>query len=458
MCDTLVALGNSTTSGKVLFAKNSDRDDDEPAELVFVPRASHASGEMVKTTYISIPQVARTFDVLLCKPNWIWGAEMGANEYGVTIGNESIMTREPIVREEGLIGMDLLRLALERGKTARGALDVITQLLAQYGQGGNHGYTHPFFYHNSYLIADPTDAWVLETAGRFWIAEHVRDVRSISNSLSIHGKGDLRHPNLISHAIEKGWCPSEDAFDFASQYIPLPATQEAGIYGASCGDNRVGRSRELLAKVKGNIDEPLLMSILRDHGGAKDWNPGRDRTMKVICVHADGSLVANQTTNSLVSVLADGVQTHWVTGTSAPCTSIFKPVFYPGTWVPTENRVGKVYDPNSLWWMHEELHRLVLLDYPKRMPAYTKERDEMEAKFLAGTRELTDLARKNASSIAESTPRLIEFTKNAFNETTQAERRWIQTVRAIPAEQKFEAVYRMHWKKINKQNGMPEMT
>lgn len=458
MCDTCVALGNSTASGKVLFAKNSDRDDDEPAELVFVPRASHATGEMVKATYISIPQATQTFGVLLCKPIWIWGAEMGANEHGVTIGNESIWTNEPIERENHLLGMDLLRLGLERAKNARGALDVITKLLEQYGQGGNHGYRHPAFYHNSFLIADTVDAWVLETAGRYWIAEHVRDIRTISNTLTIHGKGDLRHPNLIPHAIEKGLCPNEDAFDFASQYLPMPTAQEAGIHGAACGGNRVARSTELLTKAKGGIDETFLMSVLRDHGGATDWNPGRDRTMQVICLHSDGSLVANQTTNSLVSVLADGVQTHWVTGTSAPCTSVFKPVFCPGTWVPTKYPIGKVYDPNSLWWLHEELHRLVLLEYPKRMPAYAKEREDMEAKFLAGVRELTDPVRKNASSIVESTPRLIEFSKNAFNEATQAERQWIQKVRVIPAEQKFEAVYRMHWNKLNKMNQMPNIT
>ncbi len=458
MCDTLVALGNSTKSGKVLFAKNSDRDTDEPAEVVFVPRASHASGEMVKATNISIPQVAQTFGVLLCKPIWMWGAEMGANEHGVTIGNESIRTSEPVEREGHLLGMDLLRLALERAETARGALEVITQLLEQYGQGGNHGYRIPTFYQNSFLIADAADAWVLETAGRYWIAEQVRDIRSISNTITIHGKGDLRHPHLIPHAIEKGLCPSEDAFDFATHYLPLPATQEASILAATCGADRASRSSALLTKAKGEIDEKFLMNVLRDHGGAADWNPGRDRTMKAICIHGDGSMVASQTTISLVSVLAEGEQTHWVTGTSAPCTSIFKPVFYPGTWVPAEHALGKTYDPNTLWWQHEELHRLVLLDYPKRMPAYAKKRDELEAKFIAGAREVADFARGNMLGSEDPVPRLIAYSKNAFTEAMQAEKTWIQDVRAIPAEQKFEAVYRMHWKKTNKLDKMPELT
>jgi dipeptidase len=80
---------------------------------------------MVRCTYIEIPQVAETFAVLLAKPFWIWGAEMGANEKGVTIGNEAVFTKVPMEKQPGLIGMDFLRLALERAATARFALEVI---------------------------------------------------------------------------------------------------------------------------------------------------------------------------------------------------------------------------------------------------------------------------------------------------------------------------------------------
>lgn len=86
MCDTMVAIGNSTADGSVLFAKNSDREPNETHELITIPRLKHSHGDSVRCTYIRIPQVRETFAAFLAKPFWIWGAEMGINEHGVAIG------------------------------------------------------------------------------------------------------------------------------------------------------------------------------------------------------------------------------------------------------------------------------------------------------------------------------------------------------------------------------------
>ena len=154
MCDTLVALGNSTTDASVIFGKNSDRPNDEVQLITYNPRTSYSTREVLKCTHISIPQVSETNAVLLSQPWWMWGAEMGANEFGVVIGNEAVYTREPI-KEIGLLGMDLLRLGLERGKSARKSLDIIINLLEKYGQGGGCTYNDPgWMYHNSFIIAD----------------------------------------------------------------------------------------------------------------------------------------------------------------------------------------------------------------------------------------------------------------------------------------------------------------
>lgn len=68
----------------------------------------------------------------------------------------------------------VFRLGLERGESARAALDVITGLLELYGQGGGcRETTEPFSYHNTFLLVDRLEAWVLETAGKLWAAQKV---------------------------------------------------------------------------------------------------------------------------------------------------------------------------------------------------------------------------------------------------------------------------------------------
>jgi secernin len=448
MCDTLVALGNSTKKGKVIFAKNSDREPDEPAEILHIPRTNYPTGSEVETTYISIPQVRETAEVLLCKPIWIWGAEMGANEYGVTIGNEEVTTKEKVRKEGGLIGMDLLRLGLERGKTAKEALEVMIDLLEVYGQGGNCGYRNNVSYHNSYLIADKQEAWVLETADKYWIAEKVKDIRSISNSLTIRGKGDIRHPELIDHAIEKGWCKDPEKFDFCENYRAKYHYRQIFAQGIKRRD----RATFLLNENKGEIAAITMMNILRDHIPKKEnWNPARNASFKSICNHSRDFVTRSQSTISMVSVLDAQIQTHWITGTSAPCTSIFKPVFLPGGMPTINTKTTEFYDKNNLWWTHEKLHRLVLQDYNKRLSVFKGEKDKLENKFIKETHdllyEITHSARARDVILD-----LNKFTKERYLQAREAELRWIESIKNMPIKRKTEIFYRKKWEKLSKRN------
>lgn len=66
-------------------------------------------------------------------------------------------------------------MGLERSKTAKEAVEIITDLLERYGQGGNCAEdTADLSYHNSFLIVDTTEAWVLETADKVWVAEQIK--------------------------------------------------------------------------------------------------------------------------------------------------------------------------------------------------------------------------------------------------------------------------------------------
>jgi len=330
MCDTLIALGEATEDGSVIFGKNSDRPQDEVQLITYAPRTTYSKGDELKCTYISIPQVKETAAILLSQPWWMWGAEMGANEYGVVIGNEAIYTNEPL-RNKGLLGMDLLRLGLERGKNAIDALKNITALLEKYHQGGGCAYHESgWTYHNSFLIADTKKAYVLETADDWWIVEKVKDVRSISNGASIRGKGDMRREGIIQYAVEKNYCTDDEDFDFALTFSgSLPSTSPY---------SRSGRSALLLNENKGKITPKMMMDFLRDHEAG-------------ICMHG-----GFESTGSQVSHLTKETKSfHWFTGTTIPCLSAYKPYGFPaeGQKCYPPGPYSEI-DPNWSWVKHSK--------------------------------------------------------------------------------------------------------
>jgi dipeptidase len=307
----------------------------------------------------------------------MWGAEMGANEHGVVIGNEAVFTKVKIEKKNnGLTGMDLLRLALERSKTAGEALTCITSLLEQYGQDACGGYKNKsFFYHNSFIIADASEAWVLETAGRAWAAEKVKDIRSISNKLSIDN-ADLLSNDARALAKQKGWWKEGDAFSFQNAYSDWFYTK----MGRAAARQTCTTSLSL--KQKGELTPAHAMHILQTHNiEGESFKPSKANTGSV-CMHATSILNPSNTTGSMVAeVRSHAPATIWLTGTAHPCLSVYIP-FYVNTNVLQDFLQPSAKRDQSLWWKAEQLHRWINKDYQKRKTFIEPDRQALQKEFL----------------------------------------------------------------------------
>lgn len=434
MCDTMVALPGCTSDGSLLFAKNSDREPNEPHIIIKVTRRRVEKRDRIKCTYISIDNIEGkellTNETILFKPSWMWGAEMGVNEKGLVIGNEAVFTRER-VEDNTLLGMDILRLALEMCSGSREALDYIIKLIEKYGQGGKAGYTQNLKYHNSYIIADSEEAYVLETAGRQWVYEKVRDIRSISNTLSIRNKYEGCSSELIEHALRKGWCHSREEFDFKSCY-------ESKLHPHfTKGDIRRSTAEKHLREKIGTLSVSDMKAILRSHGGKDDVESFRNGSMESICMHAGGGLITSQTTGSIVVQLKDGKINIWATGSSIPCISVFKPIWFTKGVIEVIDEEGN--EQSEEFWKHvEDKHRDILDGSIQDIDGYLKQRNRLEE-------ELSALAEE-----AESDEDRVKITEYAFNSERQLLAELSSGVNSTSVKGKIGLYYKMYWKRQNR--------
>ena len=368
MCDTLGTLKN----GRALFGKNSDRSPNEPQVLEFIPARLHTEREL-EATYISIPQVKETHGVLLSRPTWMWGAEMGVNDCGVCIGNEAVFTLARYGRT-GLTGMDMLRLALERSEDAEQAVGVIIGLLEKHGQGGNCGYDHEFLYDNSFLVMDKTSLFVLETCGKKWVCKR-SEAESISNRLCV-GKDADRYSGGA-------------AYDFAGRHTERVYT---------LGSGSASRRKQTLGALSGIDGAGDIFPVLRSHEpGLKDQFASG--SVGSVCMHYGGA-VGDHTTQSMAVELTDDRTLVWATGSSTPCVALYKPWAFGGRLTAP---VFAENDPAAKrYWYGQERFRRQLIG--KSVPQeFYAERDALEAEWLslAVSADIAELAESCAAQERE---------------------------------------------------------
>jgi hypothetical protein len=310
MCDTFATIGPRGA----LFAKNSDRSPTEAQVVEWHPARPAAA--TLATQYLRIAD-APAHGVVLSRPTWLFGAEHGVNEHGLVIGNERVYSRRDLSGPAALIGMDLVRLTLERAHDVDEGLEVLTALLERHGQGGSGDRDHDDPYDSSFLLCDAGGGWVVETSGRDWAAEPFTERAAISNRYTVDARWTRASSTMAPGASVDDW------------HEPTVDTRLA--------DHRLAATT---ACTLGDPDPAGAVATLRHHGTVPWGAPGRhqppvpppaelgdDLSGITVCMHIPDF---QATTAAMVCELPidDGPLRVWAC-LGAPCVGVFVPFVVP---------------------------------------------------------------------------------------------------------------------------------
>jgi len=266
-CTTFLANGKVLAAGAgSIISKNRDLGPNTVSEVAKENGRDHASTEIYKAAYIDIPQVSRTYSFVGSRSAGRWGYGMGINEFQVIVADNDAPTRDELAFKNGLHDNDYVRLILERARTAREGVEILTKLTEKYGQAWNA---------IMFEIGDPQELWVVEITGKTWVARRYQDTYTArSNQFQITDDYEICSDNLISYAQSKGWIGADvSKINFRAVYGTTELYPENNDNIASRPavetlyntEMRYERAMELLKGISGNISAETLIPCARDH-------------------------------------------------------------------------------------------------------------------------------------------------------------------------------------------------
>ena len=230
------------------------------------------------------------------------------------------------------------------------------------------------YYENSFILADRSECWVLETAGREWVAREIKDMQGVSNCYSIGKDFDMASENLELIARERRWLSPGEEFDFAKAYT-------GHVANLSGGTQRYRRSNKLLAQNKMHKFSTLA-AILRDHHEDELIAPrfgATNATFVSLCMHA-GMWGASETSASLLARYDEDLGVIARYAPAQACFSAYIPVYM--TELPERMQTAeRKYDENSLWWQVKRLGLLIAVDEERFARSVRHELSNIERTF-----------------------------------------------------------------------------
>jgi len=224
-CTNFLVSKGATADGSTMITYSADSHE-LYGELYYQPPAKNLTDtkldiyEWDTGKYLGqIAQVAETYSVV-----------GNMNEYQVAIGETTFGGREELMSPKGTVDYgSLMYIALQRSKTAREAIKVMTDIVAEYGYMSAG---------ESFSISDPKEVWMMDmvgkgpeaTKGALWVARKIPDgyVTGHANQSRIRKfplndkKNTLYAEDVIKYARDKGWFKGADKdFSFAGTYVPM---------------------------------------------------------------------------------------------------------------------------------------------------------------------------------------------------------------------------------------------
>ena len=422
-CTSLIAAKGATADGSVMVTYAADSHN-LYGELYRQPAADHAPGTMrpviewdTNKRLGEIPEVAHTYSTV-----------GNMNEHGLVIAESTWGGREELAGT-GLIDYgSLIYITLQRAKTAREAIKVMTGLVKDYGYASSG---------ESLSIADPDEVWVMELIGKgkadkgaVWVARRVPDgyISGHANHPRIH-KFPLKDktgetiysPDVIKFARQQGYFAGKDEdFDFSRTYA---VTDFGALRGCDARvwsyfnrfhkgmdaylpwiDRAEGEPMPLWVKPDSLLTATDMKWMMRDHfentpydmttdvgaGPFKvpyRWRPMEFEVDSVKYVH-ERAIATQQTGWSFVAQLRSDLPGYlrgllWF-GTDDANTCVYLPVFCSVTRVPLQLGHGdtNTFDRNSNFWMNSLVANQAYNRYSQMIPDIRKVQKSLEDSIL----------------------------------------------------------------------------
>lgn len=465
-CTNFIVGKKASADGSVMCTYSAD-DYGMFLGLCHYPAGKHAKGEMLqiydwdtKEYHGQIPQAAETYNVI-----------GNINEYQVTIGETTFGGREEMVDTTGILDYgSLIYIALQRSKTAREAISVMTRLVETYGFCSEG---------ETFTICDPNEAWIMEMMGKgpsskgvVWVAVRIPDdaICAHANQSRIRTfdqkdkKNVMFSKDCIKFARSKGWFTGKDKdFSFCDVYAaPTFSGRRACEARVWSFFNRFGDMDKYLLYVEGKVKdaEPMplwivpnkkvslqdLEASMRDHYEGTPFDLGNDLGQGVwempyrptpLSFKVDGKAYFNerpvstqQTAFSYVSQMRSWLPRQiggvlWF-GNDDGNMVAYTPIYCGNTVQPecynTPGADAVTFSDKNAFWVCNWVSNMVYPRYSQMFPSLKEVRDSLDNSYIANQSEIEKQALK---LYGESEQKAVDYLTNYSN--TQAQQmlaRW----------------------------------